>query len=477
MSTYNRITDEIIQELREIVGPSHVVTDTEKMLPYAHDEVSEEAYVKMPEVVVKPGTKEEIASIMKLANREMIPVTPRGAGTGLSAGCVPVFGGIVLSLERFSRVLELDTQNLFMVVEPGVTTGEVQRRAEDAGLFYAGDPCSAESSHIGGNIAENAGGNRAVKYGTTSRYVYGLEVVLPGGEIMTLGGKCVKDVTGYDLIHLIVGSEGTLGVVTKIWLKLLPLPKFRADLLVPFATMQEAIEVVPKVMTMGGIVPTSVEFMDSMSIKAAELYLNQVLPHSDAGAYIIIEIEGSSESQVEEDYETIGKLCLENGGIEVYVADNLSTQERIWKARKCVAEALRVVSPVYCMEDITVPTSEIPEMLKEITAISEKYGVKIPCFGHAGDGNIHATLLKEDMDDATWEDVKEKVLEEMYAATYKLGGNLSGEHGIGAKRLHFMEKFMDPVAVDVMRSIKRALDPNLILNPGKIFSLQPKWTE
>ncbi|MGB4002739.1 MAG: FAD-binding oxidoreductase, partial [Bacillota bacterium] len=321
MSTYNRITDEIIQELREIVGPSHVVTDTEKMLPYAHDEVSEEAYVKMPEVVVKPGTKEEIASIMKLANREMIPVTPRGAGTGLSAGCVPVFGGIVLSLERFSRVLELDTQNLFMVVEPGVTTGEVQRRAEDAGLFYAGDPCSAESSHIGGNIAENAGGNRAVKYGTTSRYVYGLEVVLPGGEIMTLGGKCVKDVTGYDLIHLIVGSEGTLGVVTKIWLKLLPLPKFRADLLVPFATMQEAIEVVPKVMTMGGIVPTSVEFMDSMSIKAAELYLNQVLPHSDAGAYIIIEIEGSSESQVEEDYETIGKLCLENGGVEVYVAD------------------------------------------------------------------------------------------------------------------------------------------------------------
>ncbi len=235
--------------------------------------------------------------------------------------------------------------------------------------------------------------------------------------------------------------------------------------------MQEAIEVVPKVMTMGGIVPTSVEFMDSMSIKAAELYLNQVLPHSDAGAYIIVEVEGSSETQVEEDYETIGKLCQGNGGIEVYVADNLSTQERIWKARKCVAEALRVVSPVYCMEDITVPTGEIPKMLKEITAISEKHGVKIPCFGHAGDGNIHATLLREDMDEDTWANIKEQVLEEMYAATYVLGGNLSGEHGIGAKRLHFLEKLMDPVALDVMRRVKRAIDPNLVLNPGKIFDL------
>lgn len=471
VARYSLVTEDIICELRSIVGPSSVITDEEKMLPYAHDEVSEDAYVKMPEVVVKPGTKEEIASIMRLANRETLPVTPRGAGTGLSAGCVPVFGGIVLSLERFNRVLEVDKENLFIIVEPGVTTGEVQRRAEAEGLFYAGDPCSAESSHIGGNIAENAGGNRAVKYGTTSRYVYGLEVVLPNGDIMALGGKCVKDVTGYDLIRLIVGSEGTLGVVTKIWLKLLPLPKYRADLLVPFEEMQKAIEVVPKVMTMGGIVPTSVEFMDSMSIKAAELYLNQVLPHSDAGAYIIVEVEGSSETQVEEDYETVGKLCLENGGMEVYVADNLSTQERIWKARKCVAEALRVVSPVYCMEDITVPTSEIPRMLKEITDISEKYGVKIPCFGHAGDGNIHATLLREDMDEDTWGNIKGKVLEEMYEATYMLGGNLSGEHGIGAKRLSHLEKFMDPVALDVMKRIKQAIDPSLVLNPGKIFDL------
>ena len=471
MTKYNQITEDTLRELRNIVGPSFVVTDEEKMMPYAHDEVSEDKYVKMPEVVVRPRTKGEISSIMKLANKEGIPVTPRGAGTGLSAGCVPVFGGIVLSMERFNKVLEVDKENLFIITEPGVTTGEIQKRAEDEGLFYAGDPCSAESSQIGGNVAENAGGNRAIKYGTTSRYVLGLEVVLPNGKIMNLGGKCVKDVAGYDLIRLIVGSEGTLGIVTKIWLKLLPLPKYRADLLVPFKKMQEAIEVVPKIMTMGGIVPTSVEFMDSMTIKAAELYLNQTLPHSDSGAYIIVEVEGSSEAQVEDDYETIGKLCLENGGIEVYVADNLSTQERIWESRKCVAEALRVVSPVYCMEDITVPTSEIPEILKKITNISEKYGVKIPCFGHAGDGNIHATLLRENMDNDTWENIKELALREIYTATCMLGGNISGEHGIGAKRIHFLKEFSDPVALNVMQQIKLAIDPNIILNPGKIFGL------
>ncbi|MGE5572620.1 MAG: FAD-binding oxidoreductase [Bacteroidota bacterium] len=471
MASYGRVTQEVIEELVRIVGPSAVVTDQEKMMPYSHDEVSEVVYTSMPEVVVKPENKDQVSLIMKLANRLLIPIAPRGAGTGLSAGCVPVFGGIVVSLERMNRILELDRENLFMVVEPGVTTGEVQKRAQAEGFLYAGDPCSAESSQIGGNVAENAGGNKAVKYGTTSRHVYGLEVVLPSGDVMALGGKCVKDVTGYDLIHLIVGSEGTLGIVTKIWLKLLPLPKFKADLLVPFSSMQVAIGVVPKIMTAGGIVPTAVEFMDNMSIRAAQAYLNQSLPQSDAEAYLIIEVEGNSEEQVEADYETIGRLCIECGGLEVYVADNIAAQDRIWKARKCVAEALRLVSPVYCMEDITVPTSEIPKMLTEITGIAERYQVKIPCFGHAGDGNIHATLLREEMDDKTWDKVKGGVLDEMYGAAYRLGGNLSGEHGIGAKRRKHLAKFMDPVVIEVIKSIKKALDPNLILNPGKIVEL------
>ncbi|MGI5822225.1 MAG: FAD-binding oxidoreductase, partial [Bacteroidales bacterium] len=292
------------------------------------------------------------------------------------------------------------------------------------------------------------------------------------GEIITTGGKCVKDVTGYDLVHLFVGSEGTLGVITKAWLKLLPLPKYKVDLLVPFDNMQTAIEVVPRIMTESGIIPTAVEFMDSLSIKASETYLNSSLPYSDAAAYLIIELEGSTEQQVESEYEAIGKMCLNSGALEVFVADNLSTQDRIWKARKSVAEALRLVSPVYCMEDITVPTSEIPQLLSKISAISRKHGVKIPCFGHAGDGNIHATVLKENMDDATWQVTRKKAIDDIYAATYQHNGNLSGEHGIGAIRLKSLEQFMDPAELNVLRSIKRALDPNLILNPGKIVDLK-----
>jgi glycolate oxidase len=467
-AVYNRVDQRIIDELAVIVGSAGVTTDAEKMAVYAHDETSEAHYFRMPDVVVKPGNATEVSEILKLANRERVPVTPRGSGTGLSAGCVPMFGGIVMSMERMNRILEVDTQNLFMVVEPAVTTGEVQRRAKDAGLLYAGDPCSAESSQIGGNVAENAGGNKAVKYGTTSRYVHGLEVVLPNGDIMRVGGKCVKDVSGYDLIKLFVGSEGTLGVITRIWLKLLPLPKFKVGLLAPFEQMQDAIEVVPKIMTGSGVVPTSVEFMDSLSIEAAAMYLNATLPHGDAGAYVIIEIEANTQAQVEAEYEAVGKLLMDNGALEVYVADNLSTSQRIWAARKCIAEALRLVSPVYCMEDITVPTSEIPGLVAEITAIAERYNVIVPCFGHAGDGNIHATLLKKDMDDDVWESCKAKVLSEIYEATYKRGGNLSGEHGIGAKRIDHFERFYDPVALDVTRRIKEALDPNSILNPGKV---------
>ncbi len=468
MERYRPVTAEIVRKLEDIVGAGGIVTDVEKLEVYSHDETSESEYVKMPEIVVKPRDASEVSEILKLANAEMIPVTPRGAGTGLSAGCVPVCGGIVMSMERMSDIIELDPKNLFIVVEPGVTTGEIQRRAREEGLLYAGDPCSAESSQIGGNLAENAGGNKAVKYGTTSRHVYGLEVVLPTGEIMTLGGKCVKDVTGYDLMSLMVGSEGTLGVITRAWLKLLPLPRFSVALLVPFQSMQRGIEVVPEIMTSGGIMPTSVEFMDNMCIEAAESYLNSSLPYNDAEAYIIIELEGNSESQVESEYEFIGKLCLERGAQEVFVADNLSTQDRIWKARKCIAEALRVVSPVYSMEDITVPVSEIPGLLLAIAEISARHDTAIPCFGHAGDGNVHATLLRGDMDDRTWQEKRDCVLEELYAAAYDRGGNLSGEHGIGAKRIAAWERFADPAVIKTIRSIKTALDPNLILNPGKI---------
>ncbi|HHW44951.1 FAD-binding protein [Desulfofundulus thermobenzoicus] len=468
---YNPVTPQIVEQLMSIVGEANVVLEPEKMEVYGRDETSEAMWQHMPEVVVKPENARQISEIIKLANREIIPVTPRGAGTGLAAGAVPMLGGILLSLERMNKILEVDRENLFMVTEPGVTTGEVQRTARAEGFLYAGDPCSAESSFIGGNVATNAGGNKAVKYGVTGRHIYGLEVVLPNGEIVTLGGKCVKDVTGYDLVHLIVGSEGTLGVVTKVYLKLMPLLPFVADLLVPFDSVEKAIKIVPTIMTHGGIIPTCLEFMDSMSIKAAELYLNQKLPYSDAAAYVIVEIDGNTERQVEEDYETIGKLCLENGGLEVFVADNPSAQDRIWKARKCYAEALRMISPVYCMEDIVVPVSQIPRALEAINGIAEKHRVKIPCVAHAGDGNIHATLLREDRDEHTWHEVKDRVLDEIYREVYALGGALSGEHGIGAKRKGAMARFLHPAQIDMIKSIKKALDPNLILNPDKLVDV------
>lgn len=468
---FNKVTEQLIAELKSIVGEANVLQDEEKIEMYSRDEVSDKLWEKMPEVVVKPANAEEISAIVKLANREMVPITPRGGGTGLAAGAVPLIGGMVLSLERMNKILEVDTENLFMVVEPGVTTGDVQKTAKSYGLLYAGDPCSADSSFIGGNVATNAGGNKAVKYGVTSRHIYGLEVVMPSGEVVTFGGKNVKDVTGYDFVHLMVGSEGTLGIVTKIWLKLMPLPKYVADLLVPFADMQSAIKVVPKIMT-AGIIPTCLEFMDSLSIKAAEMYLNKKLPYSDAGAYIICEIDGSSETQVQDDYETIGKLCLENGALEVFVADNMSSQERIWKARKCYAEAIRMLSPVYCMEDVVVPVSNIPKALEAIERISQKYNCKIPSCGHAGDGNIHATILREDRNEQEWHDLKDNVLNELYEAVYALGGNLSGEHGIGAKRAEAMDKHMTEAQLNVLRAIKKALDPNGIMNPGKLLKLQ-----
>ena len=280
---------------------------------------------------------------------------------------------------------------------------------------------------------------------------------------MRIGGKCVKDVSGYDLISCLL-AQGTLGVVTRIWLKLCPCQVQNSSARPSSACRMPWV--VPKIMTGSGVVAHISEFMDSLSIEAAAMYLNAT-PHG-VPAYVIIEIEANTQAQVEAEYETVGKLLMDNGALEVYVADNLSTSQRIWAARKCIAEALRLVSPVYCMEDITVPTSEIPGLVAEIKAIGERHNVTVPCFGHAGDGNIHATLLKKDMDDATWESCKAQVLGEIYEATYTRGGNLSGEHGIGAKRIDYFERLYDPVALDVTRRIKAALDPNLILNPGKV---------
>ena len=354
---YNKINQDVLKRLRDIVGDQFVITDEEKMEQYSHDEVAEEEYAHMPEVVVKPRTAEEISKIVKLANEELIPVTPRGAGSGLSGGAVPIYGGILLSVERMNKILEIDEENMMVVVEPGVVTNEINEKIKDMGLFFAGYPMSLETCYVAGNVAENAGGGKAVKYGVTERYIMGLEFVTPTGEIIEVGGKRMKDVTGYNLRMLLVGSEGTLGIITRIIIKLLPLPKASVDLLALFPDVQTAIAMVPRIMTEGGIIPTAIEFMDQLSVHTSCEYLNEKIPYQQSGAMLLIEVDGTEEKVVENEYDTIGNLLMDGGAQEVYVADNYTTQERLWNVRRNIAEAFKVVSPHQSLEDIVVPTA------------------------------------------------------------------------------------------------------------------------
>jgi len=470
---YNKVDEKIIERLKNIVGERNVTMDPEKLEVYSHDEEGQPRVEIPPEVVVFPETTEQVSEIMKLANEELIPVTPRGAGTGLSGGAVPLYRGIVLSLEKMNKILELDERNLTITVEPGVVTGEIQKFANRHGLLYAGDPCSGDSSFIGGNVAENAGGNKVIKYGPTGNHVLGLEVVLPSGEITFFGGKRVKDVTGYNLVQLMVGSEGTLGIITKIILRLLPLPKYVVDLLVPFKTLREAIDFVPVIVREGKIVPTSIEFMDKPSLLLTEEFLNSKLPYDDAEAQLIIELEGNNKSAVEDDYERIGNLCFKHGALEVFVADNRNTREKIWRIRKSIAEAVNALYPANCLEDVVVPTSNIPELMREVERISQEHAIKAISYGHAGDGNVHVTFLKDEKDSQEeWVKKLKDALKDLYVVTKNLGGTISGEHGIGLKRRDYMELVVDKAQINLIKSIKRAIDPNMILNPGKIVRFE-----
>jgi len=468
---FNPITNKIIGKLVNIVGERYVITSKEKIETYSKDETPPQ-YSHMADVVVIPKNTEEIAKIVKLANIELIPITPRGGGTGVSGGAIPIFGGILLSLERMNKIIEIDYKNMMAVVEPGVVTYEINNLIAEHGLFYPGYPMSIESCFIGGNIAEDAGGGRAIKYGVTSRYVMGLEVVTPTGEVIQLSGKLVKNVTGYNLKQLIVGSEGTLGIVTKIILKLMPMPKFMVDLLVPFKDTKSAIEVVPKIMMEGGIIPASIEYIDELSIKSSCAYMNESLPYQNAGALLLIELDGNRLEQVEADADLIGELCFQNGAIEVYVADNYTTREKIWGVRRNIGAALKVISPVQTDEDTVVPISSILEFTEGVERIAKKYNILIPNFGHAGDGNFHPTLLKNpDFSMEEWFEIQEKALVDIYKLCHKLGGKISGEHGIGSKRKKFLNLVSSEAEIEFMKKIKMALDPNNIMNPGKIFDI------
>ncbi len=462
--TYNPVTEEVLAALRAALGEEFVKNDPETLERYKTDEEPDPHYHHLPEVVVLPGNTEEVAAVMKLANKFLVPVTPRSAGTSVSCGAIPVCGGIVLLLERMDKILEMNEDAMYMVVEAGARTSEIQAKANEAGLLYAGDPCSAESCLIGGNIATNAGGNKAVRYGTTRHQVYSIEVVTPQGEIVELGSRLKKCSTGYCLDQLIMGSEGTLGIITKATLKLLPLCPYRIDILAIFTDINKAVDLVPSLIK-AGLNPTSVEFMDNGFVRAASDYAELRLPHYEDGSYVIVTVETFNEDELDLKMEQLDEICTECGATDVVEAD-----ERVWKVRRNCLEGAKALSRVSTSDDFVVPVDKIAVCLEHLMEVSKDYDFKCMCLAHAGDGNLHFSILKMDMSDEEWERQLHAFHEICYAYVYSLGGRLSGEHGIGAKKLEALAACCDPVEMSIMKTIKRAMDPNNILNPGKLIN-------
>jgi glycolate oxidase len=463
---YRKVTESAISELKALVGEGRVLTDPDVIEGYSHDETA--GLRSLPEVVVRVTSAEQVSAVFSLAQRERIPVTPRGAGYGLSGGAVPLCGGIVLSLEKMNRILEIDRDNLMVTVEPGVITADIHRAVEAAGLFYPPDPASLESCSIGGNIAENAGGPRAVKYGVTKDYVCGLEAVLPSGAIVRTGGKLVKNVTGYNLVQLLVGSEGTLAVVTKIILRLLPLPKVQVDLLVPFEEFQAAADTVSDIVA-HRVLPTAIEFMERDSLLSVERFLGRAAPFRDAAAHLLIQLDGNSRESVDGEFETVSAVCTAHGAQDALVAQDAATRERLWEFRRKIIDALKRESPVNHMEDVVVPRAAIGALLGGIKQLARDHGIRIVSFGHAGDGNVHVNVLKDDLALEKWRDIVPNVQERIYRLALSLGGTITGEHGIGATRRRFLPFALDEAQIELQRGIRDVFDPHHILNPGKIF--------
>jgi glycolate oxidase len=419
----------------------------------------------VPEMVARPATTEEIQAIVRLADKHLFPIIPRGAGTGLSGGSLPVNNGLVLDMTRMNRILEIDEENLVAVVEPGVVTFSIQQEVERRGLFYPPDPASLKTSTIGGNVAECAGGPRAFKYGVTRDYVMGLDVVTPQGNLVKTGGKTVKSVTGYDLTRLYTGSEGTLGIITKIYLRLIPKPQSIRTMMAIYSQIDDAAWTVTMIVKRG-IIPVTLELMDDRTIQCVENYLHLGLP-VDAGAILIIEVDGVREL-VEGQSGQIVELCHEGGAREVRVAANEQERDEIWAARRAVSAAVVQIKPTKISEDISVPRSQIPNMVRKLREIADRYGLDLVIFGHAGDGNLHPNILCDQRDSEEMGRV-EKAVGELFQAAVELGGTLSGEHGIGTMKAPYLKLETGEAGYAVMLALKRALDPNNILNPGKIF--------
>ncbi|MBM9535508.1 FAD-binding oxidoreductase [Desulfobulbus alkaliphilus] len=456
------VNDHILRMLETIAGQGNVSTQSTDLLTHAYDATRQKF---LPDVVVHVENTEQVSRIVRLANTKKIPILPRGAGSGFTGGSLPVRGGIVLVLTRMNRILEIDTDNLITVVEPGVVTGRLQAEVEKLGLFYPPDPASKDFSTLGGNIAECAGGPRCVKYGVTRDYVLGLEVVLPSGDIIHTGGRTMKNVVGYDLTRLFVGSEGTLGVVTRIILRLLPRPESRKTMLVAFASIDGAARAVSTIIQ-GKIIPTTLEFMDASAIDCVRRTASLDLPAA-CRAVLIIEVDGE-ETALDRQVGNIGELIASLDVLATSIAATTAESEAIWQVRRSVSASLRSLNPDKFNEDIVVPRSKVPEMIHALEAIAARYGVAIVNFGHAGDGNIHVNVMV-DLAEIGMRETVDQVLDEIFRATVHLGGSVSGEHGIGTAKAPFIAMELDPATLACMQTIKKALDPNNIMNPGKIF--------
>jgi glycolate oxidase len=463
--TYQDVSPAVVARLRDVIGAENVRTDAEALETYASDET--EDFVFPPDVVVLPTTTEAVSGVMRVAWEHDIPVTPRGGGTGLSGGALALRRGIVLSVERLDRILEIDTQNLMAVVEPGAITQVFQEAVEKVGLYYPPDPASRGSSRLGGNLAESAGGPHAVKYGVTKDYVTGVEAVLADGTVISHGGKLLKNATGYNLTQLLIGSEGTLAVITKIFIKLIPLPRHRLTLLVPFPALESAAATVPAVMN-AGITPSALEFMERDAVQITERHLSVSVPHSDAAAQLLIELDGDDEAVIQRAAEKVCEIVMAQGASDVLLAETSTKQRELWSMRRAAGEAVKSLS-VYKEEDTVVPRGNLVPLLIGVKSIAKRYGIKTVCYGHAGDGNLHVNILKMDMSDEDWRHNLDPAISEIFELTVSLGGTISGEHGIGYSQKRYLPIAFTREEIDLMRRIKSAFDPKGLLNPGKIF--------
>nr|WP_317630827.1 FAD-linked oxidase C-terminal domain-containing protein [uncultured Flavobacterium sp.] len=466
-STLKNIPNTMIAQLQQIVGQSFLFLDQDICKQYGHDETEDLNFP--PQIVVKPQNTQQISEIVKLANHYHVPVTPIGGRTGLSGGALSIHGGIALSMELFNSILEIDEKNLQVITQPGVITQVLRDTLAQKGLFYPVDPSSQGSCFIGGNVAENSGGARAVKYGVTKDYILNLEVVLPTGEIIWTGANTLKNATGYNLTQLMVGSEGTLGIVTQIVLKLLPLPTHNVLMLVPFYQATQACEAVSAIFR-AGITPSALEFMERDAITWTMKYVDGVnVPVGDnIQAHLLIEVDGNYPEILFQEAEKIMNV-LENYEIdEILFADTEDQKNALWKLRRAVGEAVKSNS-IYKEEDAVVPRYELPTLLKAVKDAGKKYGFHSVCYGHAGDGNLHINIIKGDMSDADWQTQVPKGIVEIFKETVRLKGTLSGEHGIGFVQKNYMPIAFSKVELSLMKAIKSVFDPNGILNPGKIF--------